>query len=96
MAVFTLPNRVLAVFTFQKQVLAVLVLPKTGPGCVCSPWNFDCVGVEEGVYVCGGEEDKEEGSLERQLRLGDEGARSPGITFGGSNYTVFVRRFLQF
>ena len=32
----------------------MLVLPKTGPGCVCSPWNLYCVGVEEGVYVCGG------------------------------------------
>ena len=46
----------------------MLVLPKTGPGCVCSPWNLYCVGVEEGVYVCGwGEEgDKVGGGIPRE------------------------------
>ena len=50
--------------------------------CGRAPWV--CVGGLGGGCVCGARGGGG-GSLEKQVHLGDEGARPPGITFGASN-----------
>ena len=52
--------------------------------CMCGRAPWVCVGGLGGGCVCGARGGGG-GSLEKQVHLGDEGARPPGITFGGSN-----------